>query len=265
MKSDEHGSASAVTEVEEGSTTNSSAGSPGHDSSGASANMSPAGADGNGPTVFSLQHFFPKVVNSLWGSTPDEAQPDDASSRDASSSSSIESPQQHAEHRHHTAEGAQHSAEVQDPASPTMQSRSTNDTQHDTAEAPASFSDHRSASSTSGPQQTSSKTEAMQTGQAGAFGMPSTLRSAVPEFLPHKFRAGHKASVANFEDAYKAAYQETYGPALEEHDSLQSALAESVQVSTSSSSAMALSNNGPSMSFVLGFASSQVAPARDQC
>ncbi len=61
----------------------------------------------------------------------------------------------------------------------------------------------------------------------------STLRSTVPEFLPHKLRAGHTASMQAFEDVYKVAYVETYGPALDDHEKLQAELARSAQVSRS--------------------------------
>ena len=65
----------------------------------------------------------------------------------------------------------------------------------------------------------------------GSRGQASTLRVAVPDFLPHKFRAGHAANLHNFEKVYKAAYMETYGPALEDHGKLEAELAKLVQAS----------------------------------
>ncbi len=84
-------------------------------------------------------------------------------------------------------------------------------------------------SARAGMQSTQGGVQNAQAAQSQAF-PGSGLRVTVPDFLPHKFRAGHTANLKNFEDVYKAAYTETYGPALEDHEKLQAELASLVQV-----------------------------------
>lgn len=211
----------ASDQVEEGSAITSSSGSPAQVSASTSAESSPATLNETGRPAFSLQHF----VTSLWGSSRADVQSDDASSKLASSNSSPDRPQ-------HDADQARHPADtLEDGAAHLSGQQSATDLQNGVAESSGAVPSAAAPSSTheARPAQPN-KQQPLQAAQPSAAGVPSTLRSAVPEFLPHKFRAGHKASVTNFEQIYKAAYMETYAPALEDHDNLQSKLAETVKV-----------------------------------
>ena len=214
----------ASDQVEEGSATTSFTSSPPQVSASTSAESSPTTSNETDRPAFSLQHFFPlgRKLTSFLGSRYADPQYGDASS---SAASSTDMPQHDPDQAQHPTNEAQHIA------APSLEPQIAEWSQHGVAGSSEAIPSAAAPSSAQEDQSAlAEQQQPLQAGQPNAAGPPRMLRTAVPEFLPHKLRAGHRASVTNFEQVYKAAYMETYGPAVEDHDNLQSKLAVAVKV-----------------------------------